>query len=342
MKSNKILLAILIVLVAASIFFVATSDSGTIDEIEGAKSDFAIEDTSSITKIFIVDAKGKKVTLSKLNDVWMVNNKYVARPDNIRLLMKTFSRIEVKAPVPRAAINNKIKDLATNATKVEIYTGGKTPEKIYYVGGPTINHQGTYMLLESEGVKSTVPFVMHIPGFYGYLSTRFFTEAAQWRDAVVFKYLPEQIKNISVKYFENPEESFILENQNNKFVLKDFTTGEAIDGVDTTLVKQYVNLYQKIYYEMIDEEATPEKIDSVISSQPYFSIEVKDFVGNGDKIVAYHMPNYRELLDHKGEPFMYDVDRMYGYLNNELFLFIQFATFDKITLPKSHFLIKSS
>ncbi len=343
MKSNKILFAILIVLVAATVFFVATNDSGTIDEIEGAKSDFAIEDTSSITKIFIADAKGKKVILSKVKDVWMVDGKYVARPDNIRLLMKTFYRIAVKNPVPRAAINNKIKDLATNATKVEVYTKkGNTPEKIYYVGGPTIDHQGTYMLLESEGIKSTVPFVMHIPGFYGYLTTRFFTEATQWRDAVVFKYLPEQIKSITVNYYESPAESFILENQDNKFVLKDFTTGEVINGVDTATVKQYVNMYKKIYYEMIDEEATPEKVDSVITSQPYFSIEVKDFVGGRDKVVAYHMPNFRGLLDNKGEPYLYDVDRMYAYLNDEIFIFIQFATFDQITLSKSHFLQKSS
>lgn len=342
MKGNKILLALLIVLVAATIFFVANKDSGTIDEIEGAKSDFAIEDTSSINKIFIADAQGKNVTLSKVKGIWMVNDKYVARPDNIRLLMKTFSRIDVKAPVPRAALNNKIKDIATNATKVEIYMGDDKPEKIYYVGGPTLDHQGTYMLLESEGTKSSVPFVMHIPGFYGYLTTRFFTESTQWRDAVVFKYLPEEIKSITVNYYETPNQSFILENIDNKFTVKDYATGKIIESVDTASIKQYVSQYQKIYYEMIDIESTPEKIDSVITSQPYFSIEVKDFLGGGDKIVAYHMPNFRQLLDVNEEPFQYDVDRMYAYLNDELFIFIQFATFDKITLPKSSFLRKTS
>jgi len=31
---------------------------------------------------------------------------------------------------------------------------------------------------------------------------------------------------------------------------------------------------------------------------------------------------------------------MYGYLNNDLFVYAQFATFDKITLPKTYFLKK--
>ena len=342
MKSNKILIAVLVILVALTLFFIAKNDKGTIKEIEGAKTDFAIEDTASITKIFIADAKGQTVTLSKQKNVWMVDNKYIARPDNIRLLMKTFSRIEVKAPVPRAAMNNKIKDLATSATKVEIFVGEDKPVKTYYVGGPTLDHQGTYMLLESEGVKSSVPFVMYIPGFYGYLTTRFFTEPTQWRDAIVFKYMPNEIKSISVEYFETPTQSFIIENENDQFVLKDFETKNIVSGADTADLKQYVSLYQKIYYEMIDIESTPEKIDSVISSKPYFTIEVQDFIGGKNKIVAYHMPNFRQVLDKNEEPFEYDVDRMYAYLNDDLFVFIQFATFDQITLPKSYFLRNKS
>lgn len=339
MKNNKVLFIILIILVAVAIYFFSTQKTETLSEVKGAKSDFAIEDTTTITKIFIVDPQGQSVTLNKENDVWMVDGKYVARPDNISLLMEAFGRIKVKSPVPKAAYNNIIKRLASGAVKVEIYQGKDKPSKVYYIGDPTMDHQGTYMLLETEGVKSTVPFIMDIPGFYGYVTPRFFTESAQWRDAVIFKYLPEEIKTITVSYNENPDESFILENENNKFILKDYNTGKPINNVDTVTIKQYVSLYQKIYYEMIDIESTQEKIDSVVASEPFFSIEVKDFMGGGNKIVVYHMPNFRQLLDSKTqEPYLYDIDRMYAYLNDELFLFIQFATFDQITLPKNYFL----
>ena len=128
---------------------------GTIDEIEGAKSDFAIKDSKSIDKIFIVASTGKSVTLSKQDTNWLVNGKYNARPDNIRLLLKTFRRIDVRSPVPKAAVNNIITEIATGATKVEIYQGNDKPSKIYYVGNPTNDNQGTYMILETDGVKST-------------------------------------------------------------------------------------------------------------------------------------------------------------------------------------------
>jgi len=340
MKNNKILIAVVFILIAVAVIIYNKSNSvkqGTIDNMEGAKSDFAIKDTASITKIFITDAKGKQVTLTRGDDEWIVDGKYVARPDNMRLLMKTFSRIDVRSPVPKASFNTVIKQIATSATKVEIYQGENEPNKVYYIGGATQDHQGTYMVLETEGVKSSVPFIMYIPGNYGYLTTRFFTEPAQWRDAVVFRYLPAEIKSIEVNHFEDEEASFIINKNNGKFELSAIGSSEILK-VDTAILNEYVNRYQKIYYEMIDIESSQEKIDSTIASPPFMSIEVKDAKGASNKIILYHMPNFRQIINSQTEEeFEYDVDRMYGYLNNELFTYVQFATFDNITITKKDF-----
>jgi len=340
MKNNKVLIALAVILIGVATFIYVSKNNvkqGTMDDMAGAKSDFAIKDTASITKIFIADAQGVSVTLSKSANNWMVDDKYIARPDNIRLLMKTFSRIDVRYPVAKAAFNNVIRDIATKATKVEIYQGEDRPSKIYYIGNATNDNQGTYMVLETDGVKSSVPFVMYIPGNYGYLTSRFFTEAQQWRDAVVFKYAPEAIKSIEINYIETPEESFIITNKEGQFLLSDISSDKPL-SVDQEKLKEYVSRYEKIYYEMVDIESKQARIDSIIASPPYITIEVKDFIGGSNKIVIYHMPNFRET-EHSftGELFEYDVDRMYGYLNNDVFTYIQFATFDKITHPKSYF-----
>ena len=341
MKNNKIIIVVAVVLVAIATFIYISKNNvkqGTMDDMEGAKSDFAIKDTASITKIFIADAQGVSVTLSKgKENTWMVDDKYIARPDNIRLLMKTFSRIDVRYPVAKSAFNNVVRDLATKATKVEIYQGGNKPSKVYYVGKATNDNQGTYMLLEEGGVRSTVPFIMYIPGNYGYLTSRFFTEAQQWRDAVVFKYQPEAIKSIEINYLETPEESFIINNKDGEFLLSDLGSEKPLK-VNPEKLKDYVSRYEKVYYEMVDIESKQTMIDSVIASNPYITIEVKDLIGGSNKIVLYHMPNFRET-EHSvtGELFEYDVDRMYGYLNNDVFTYVQFATFDKITFPKSYF-----
>ncbi len=341
MKNNKILIVALLALVVVAIYFFTNNSSGTLGANKEAKSDFAIEDTKSISKIFMVDAKGQSVTLSKSEDEgeWLVNEKHKARPDNIRLLMKTFSRIDVRSPVPKTAQNNVIKQIATSATKVEIYQGDNEPSKTYYVGGATLDHQGTYMILETEGVKSSVPFIMYIPGNYGYLTTRFFTESSQWRDAVVFKSLPEEIQSIEVTYHETPEESFMINNKDGQFSLFELGSVAPLQ-VNPDQLLDYVDRYKKIYYEMIDIESEQPKIDSIIASPPYITLEVKELSGQSNKIVLRHMPNFRGSVDNNDVEFEYDVDRMYGYLNNELFTYVQFATFDNITLPKSYFIVQ--
>lgn len=340
----RLLLPILIVglLLSISIYFVYfNKQKGTLGEREGALSDFVIKDTASIDKIFIADAKGVSVTLSRNEKGWMVNDKYTARPSSVQLLLKTFFRINVKMPVSNASFNTVVKNIATNAIKVEIYQGKDKPSKVYYVGSATSNNQGTYMLLEENGVKSSVPYVMEMSGFKGYLTARFFTNPQQWRDAVVFKYQPEEIKSIAVEYFETPEESFEIKQTVGQLELFKLNGEASIKNVDEVKLQNYIERYQKIYYEMIDEELTKEEVDSTIASQPYFSITVNSVSDEMNKIVVYHMPNFRTLLDETGELHPYDVDRMYGYLNNDLFLYIQFATFDQLRLPKSYFLKNS-
>jgi len=340
MKNNKVVILVLILLIAVALYFFSTQSSGSGSANKEAKSDFAIKDTASIDKIFIVDAKGQSVTLSKSDGAWLVNEKYTARPDNIRLLMKTFSRIDMRSPVPKAAENNVVKKIATNATKVEIYQGGNKPSKTYYVGGPTKDHQGTYMVLETQGVISSVPYVMYIPGNFGYLTTRFFTEPEQWRDAVVFKTLPQQIKQIAVTFHDAPEESYFIKNKEGEFSL--FAAGSVVPlNVNSDQLMDYVSRYQRIYYEMIDVESAQEKMDSIVNSPPFITLTVVDLSGEENKMELRHMPNFRGIMSNEDKEFEFDVDRMYGHLNGNLFTYVQYATFDQITLPKSYFIVEN-
>lgn len=337
MKNNKFLLAILVVLIAAALFFMFNQKVGTLGDREGVKSDFAFEDTTQIDKIFIADSEGRNVTLGKKEDgVWLVEGKHKARPGSISVLLKTFNRIAVKSPLSKAAHNNVVTELATKGIKVEIYEGKEKPSKIYYVGDPTNDHLGTYMLLETDGVKSTEPFVMHIPGFFGFLTTRFFADKDEWRDALVFGVGPEEIKKVELNYFETPEESFVIEKNMDEIRL--YSSEKTIENFDSQKLNDYLNSFKKIYYENTLSNVPQEQQDSVAASAPFFSIKVTDIYGVENEMVAYHMPNFKQLLDNEGNPYPYNLDRMYGRFNNDLLVFIQFGTFDQLTLPLSHFL----
>ncbi len=139
MKSNKPLLAVLVILLAIAAYYISTKESSTLRSREGVLSDFAIEDTTTIDKIFISDFQGESVTLTKSDDYWLVDGDKKARPESISMLLKTFHRIAVKSPVSAAAFENIVTSIATKSNKVEIYQGGDQPSKVYYVGESTQN-----------------------------------------------------------------------------------------------------------------------------------------------------------------------------------------------------------
>ena len=79
MKKNLIALIILAVLAAVAYYVYIERGSGT---IKPELRDFAVKDTSAITKIFLADKFGATVTLER-EDVgeWTVNEDYKARKD---------------------------------------------------------------------------------------------------------------------------------------------------------------------------------------------------------------------------------------------------------------------
>jgi len=186
MKKNLIIIGLIAILGIVTIILISRNSNSS---IKRELRDFAIEDTASIDRVFMVRKDNQQVTLTRVNDHWMVNGKYVVRTDAIDLLLKTLNRIRVKSPVSTSMADNAIRMLATRNTKVEVYHKKKLLRTIY-VGGPTQDQMGTFMMLEG----SSTPFVVHIPGFVGYLSTRFFIEEKDWRSTEIFKYNFNELK----------------------------------------------------------------------------------------------------------------------------------------------------
>ena len=176
--------------------------------------DFAVADTASIDKMFLADKKGNKALLERKSPaLWTINGKYPARQDAINFLLKTIKQIEVRSPVGKAALQNVLKELSSTGTKIEIFSKGDKI-KTYYVGGPTQDMLGTFMYIEN----SAVPFVIHIPGFNGYLTTRYFASADEWRSRIIFQYGEGQIASVRVQNNQHPEESFSVKKDDDHYV----------------------------------------------------------------------------------------------------------------------------
>jgi hypothetical protein len=333
MKKNKLTLIVVIALSAIAGYFLYSNQSGTIRK---ELRDFAVKDTASITKIFMADAFGNTITIERQDvEKWMVNNKFEARRDAIDLVLKTVSRMEVKAPVSKAAFETVVKNLAGNSTKVEIYTGKNKPSKTYFVGGATPDNFGTYMLLEG----SSVPFIMHIPGFYGYLTSRFFTDEVEWKSTVLYNYNPATIEKIELNYLEVPHESFVLENiSSGKPVLKSALLNKTYNNIDTLAIYYYINAFRKVNVEFYATDVPEEKRDSIMTHCKKFTITITDKEGNVNNFIGFNKPVKEGAEDLEGNPIVFDMDRMYGLTNDNEFVIIQYFVFDELTPRISFFL----
>ncbi len=347
MKRNKILIIISVVLAAAAIILIFQNRRNTLrtDRVE-----FAINDTSSVRKIYMADMQGNEVLLKKETPShWTLNDSMTARIDGVEMLLNTMSRLAVKAPVPRASYNTVIKRLASTSIKVEIYQQKYRiklfnrikwfpHEKLvrtYYVGSSTPDNQGSFMLKEG----SDTPFVVYLPGLRGYVSARYTAFASDWRDHSIFAKNPAEIRKIKLDFFQEPDQSYTLEKPNaSEVILTPAASGKPLDNFDTTRVIEFFNAFRNIRFEAAFENITKSYKDSILQQPPVHRITITDTTGNSRTITTYRRDNLNLQEDFDGNLLPYDIDRLYALLpeGNDLVI-IQYFVFDPITRPLDWF-----
>lgn len=326
MKKNRLLVYVLILLAFVAAYLVTTKKSGTIKE---ELKDFAVEDTASINKIFLADKAGHEVTLvRKPNEGWLLNGTEPVRADAINTLLYTIKNVDVRSPAGKAAYNNIMKTIAASGVKIEIYQNDKLT-KTYYVGGPTQDHLGTFMYLEN----SSVPFVTHIPGFDGYLTTRYITNPVDWKGKTVFNYSAGSISSLRMMNNDLPEQSFTLTKAEETYDLANIS-GKKIRDADQGKIKAYLSGYSKISFEYYDSNIDPMRKDSVLNAGPFRIIEVTGKDGKKQTLQAYRKPvpeNTSYPVEEGMPEKKFDIDRFYGVLSSDTGLIVlQYYVMGKI------------
>ena len=279
--------------------------------------DFAIEDTSVITKIFMADLKGNTITLERKDNKWCVNTTYKVRRDAIRIILKTISKISVQRPVSESSYNRVITDLATAGVKVEIYQNNeKKPIKIYTIGNNTSDHKGTYMLLKGEDQ----PYIMHIPGFNGILNPRYGLKGQEvdihsWRDKSVFKLKSQDILSVTLIDKKEKYSSFTIKNNGNLSLYNYQNNKVESEKINLAV---YLNNFKDLNCESYKNESIKEKLDS---TKILYALFAKHKSGI-DSLMIYRMKEEKKFI----------VDRMYGILNNGDVMMIQNYVFNKVLI----------
>lgn len=334
MKKNRTSLIVTLVLVLVSLYFLFFRNS--FSTLGQKDNDFAVADTAAITKIFMADKDNRTVTLTRVKGgEWMVDNKYKVRSDAMNTLLYTMKLLAVKNIIDPRGIPEVIKGLASGGIKVEIYQGDNRV-KVYYVGGPTADQTGTFMLLANNNTEEPVkqPYIIYIPGFDGYLTTRYFVKEEDWRDRTIIQYYPYALKTVRVTYAMSDSGFQINVLGKNRFSLENPTLHKQVPEFDTSALKQYLTYYQSVSWEVTVEST---KKDSILHTMPIAVIDVEDTAKKTTEIKLYNKAATDRQREKYGKDYKYDPDQMYALVNGQDFVLVEYFVFGKMFQPISYF-----
>ncbi len=337
MKKNLVIILIVAVGIGLTIFALNMKSAENSTIAKEGLTNFAIKDTGRIDKIVLSSTLGMEYTVVRDDGGnWTNLNGDCVQDELINNLLETIYRIKVKSPVPKSEKETVMNNLNQSHVKCEIYVGGIL-SKTYFVGTPTRDHYGTYMLLEvPEEGRSPDPMIVYIPGFRGTVQPRFNADWRQWACSGIFKYQPENVKKITLKNFEKPERNFVIESDGDR-ELKVSHNGAYKQIFDSTRVRDYILKFQKIHFNQYNYTLSPEEVDSVKKSDPYVRIEVEGHNGKNVTVTCFKMKAAPGDVDLNGNPLKWDQNVMWAVLDNGDLVKVQYFVFDKIIKPLQYF-----
>ena len=321
MKYKNILYIIVILFLSSHVNFSCKQDNSITRK---DRRNFSIADTSDVVKVTLSSKAPEITVLNRQNEnLWQVNGKYKARKSGIYYLLQTLQRMEIAHPVPISMRDNVIGNLAVKGIKVEVELKNGN-NKIFYVGGENKELTATFMMLKG----ASEPYAVHIPGFKGYLSGRFFTQEYLWRDKTVINYDNLDVSSVQMQYYNvnQKDESFRITKTNMDYQLSDFETKEMI-GHNQKALETYIASFRKLYAESFVTGTL--NTDSLIKTQPLFELTVTTIDNKSTNIKVFNKKAEKKIYV-DGDITMQDPERMFAFVNNEDWMVIQTNTFKKV------------
>lgn len=307
---TKIYLAIFLVLAvfAAYTLFEASAENNT--EKEKA---FKVENFEEVTEILVSNKAGEKMTLKKEGDQWILNDKFPVRKHLFEEMKEALTKMEAGSPVPEIGKDVVIKQMVAEAIKVEVFKGQKK-DKVIFIGGPNLQNTASHMFLEVNGKVKDRIYNVSIPGFRGYLTTRFTIDEKEWRSKAIFSYLPQEVKEIEIKYFNHTDyEDFVLTNNNNSFSLRigeKIYQKEELNDINIVNYLKHLDNQQLMAYSFVEEKQFYLK-DSLMNVNKFAEFSITNSSNQKRSYNIISMPlneSSKQQYDENGDPMPYDID----------------------------------
>ncbi len=332
-RTTLLYAALIIVLAAVSVWLMKeTDEESTLKDLR-EEYRFYVEDTAAVDQIILYDKTPSRVELTRTANGWMVDGQYPAREDAVETLLLTLNRMQMRNFIPDRMQETVIKRMSVYGKTVEIYANGKLIRTII-VGTDTPDEMGTYMMIKG----ANAPYAVHIPGFNGFLSTRFFTEPWLWYKRIITDFNPADIQKVSMVYPDSAINSFTLEAESgDNFRL----TSEAFPNgirVAPARAKQFLVAAASMRYEgaIIPSDAIFARKDSLLASSPVFNLTVE----TADETVnlkAFRIKGPAESIDPDTEAPEFDPDRLHAIVNDDRMILVQYYGLRRVLVTPEYF-----
>ncbi|MFO7923726.1 MAG: hypothetical protein R6U58_08555 [Bacteroidales bacterium] len=246
----------MIVLALLAIFLHEYRKGTSLDRRETA---FSIDDYESIEQISISD-RDEKVTLKKMDGVWILNSRFEARKNAVDMLLKTFGRLRVSSPVSLDLHEEITEKLLTSPVRVDINLGRRSKTYFVYSAGAS---SPTYMIMKG----SSQPYIIEVLGFSGNVASLFVSDESFWRSNILFNYTIDEIAEVFVYHRENEEESFTLrQSPGQDFSLHSYPGGKKYEVINDSISIRYLSGFFYTPYERVADHSERMLIDSLAGS----------------------------------------------------------------------------
>ena len=354
-KNNRItiIIAALLVVIAGVLIW----NNRYLSTIRGEAADFQVWDTASVTKVYLADRFDHESLLERQDDGWLLNKTYKAHTKQVQYFLTTLYKVRIKMPVSRASHDHIVKQLAVNSTKVEVYQmvprinlfnrvklfNHEKRTKVFYVGDATKDSSGTFML--KEGAEKA--YIVYIPGFRGFITTRFTANPDDWRDHTIFNASIADIQSVTVEFNREPHSSFRLDNNGrHEYRLTRLADNTSIP-YDTLKVINLLSSFSDVRFEsLLNNLMNPQRMDSILNSPFLHRITLTTKDGHVTQLTTFEklvtntsIHEIEGLLDENGNPLdPIDHDRIYGLFNEgKDFVLLQYYIFDKVLHPVEYY-----
>lgn len=289
-KHKNITLIIIIGLLVVSSIVLGLMKGTTSNTIKN-KTLFSVQDTSKIDQISIKSAT-EIILLKKVDGNWMLNEKYKAEQNIVKILLSIFKDAEVTRSVPKSQqmeITGFIKD---NGFIVNISGNDETLNTFYSSGNE--NKTVSYMM----SIDNDQPYIISIPGYGSYVAGIFEIPSNDWRDRLILSTNWRTLQKLKINYTEFPEYDFTI-----KFNFN-FLSVEGVEKLDTARMMAFIDEFNYLQTDRYLVKGQNERYDSLLLTPATVSLSIEDINSANSRNISFF-------------PLLVDDPMMLGFVNED-------------------------